>query len=117
MSSINRSKTKTPMPVQDPKERGRNFNEVALGYRVEEAINEARRCLNCKNPTCMEGCPVHVKIPNFIKHIVEEDFESAIKVIKETNSLPAVCGRVCPKKNNAKKMCPWQRGEPVAKDV
>jgi len=114
MPSINRSKTKTPMPSQDPEERSRNFNEVALGYAKEDAINEAMRCLNCKKPTCVEGCPVHVQIPNFIKHIVEEDFEGAIKVIKETNNLPAICGRVCPQEEQCEQRCVLaKRGEPV----
>lgn len=113
-SSLNRSKNKTPMPSQDPKERGKNFNEVALGYTKEDAINEARRCLNCKKPSCMQGCPVHVKIPNFIKHIAEEDFESAINVIKETNSLPAICGRVCPQEEQCEQKCVLaKRGDPV----
>src|SRR5699024_6065071 len=96
MSKINRSKVKTPMPAQKPEIRRANFDEVALGYSEEDAVNEALRCIQCKNPKCIEGCPVNVQIPQFIKHIAERDFEGAIKVIKETNSLPAVCGRVCP---------------------
>ena len=114
MSSINRSKTKTPMPAQDPKKRSKNFDEVALGYSEEDAINEARRCLNCKKPLCVQGCPVQVQIPQFIGHIVEKDYQSAINVIKETNSLPAICGRVCPKRNNVKKCILNKMGDPVA---
>lgn len=114
MPSINRSKTKTPMPSQDAKLRSKNFNEVALGYTEEDAINEAQRCLNCKKPSCMEGCPVQVQIPRFIKHIAEKNFESAISVIKETNSLPAVCGRVCPQEEQCEQKCVLaKRGDPV----
>lgn len=115
MSTLNRSNTKTPMPSQDPKTRSKNFDEVALGYTKEDAINEARRCLQCKKPFCMEGCPVNVQIPDFIKHIAEGDFESAIKVIKETNSLPAICGRVCPQEEQCEKYCiRGKKGDPVA---
>ncbi len=114
MSSINRNKTKTPMPAQDPKKRSKNFNEVALGYTEEDAVNEARRCLNCKKPTCIEGCPVQVQIPRFIKHIAQQDFQSAINVIKETNSLPAICGRVCPQEEQCEIKCILTRmGDPV----
>lgn len=115
MSSINRSKTKTPMPAQDPKKRSKNFDEVALGYSEEDAINEARRCLNCKKPLCVQGCPVQVQIPQFISHIVEKDYQSAINVIKETNSLPAICGRVCPQEEQCEKKCILNKmGDPVA---
>ncbi|MGI6424740.1 MAG: NADPH-dependent glutamate synthase [Tepidanaerobacteraceae bacterium] len=115
MSSINRSKTKTPMPAQDPKKRSKNFDEVALGYSEEDAINEARRCLNCKKPLCVQGCPVQVQIPQFIGHIVEKDYQSAINVIKETNSLPAICGRVCPQEEQCEKKCILNKmGDPVA---
>jgi len=115
MSSINRSKTKTPMPAQDPNKRSRNFDEVALGYTEEDAINEARRCLNCKKPLCVQGCPVQVQIPQFISHIVEKDYQSAINVIKETNSLPAICGRVCPQEEQCEKKCILNKmGDPVA---
>jgi glutamate synthase (NADPH/NADH) small chain len=114
-TSINRSKTKTPMPAQDPKKRGKNFNEVALGYTQEDAINEARRCLNCKKPTCIEGCPVQVQIPQFIEHIAQQDFQNAINIIKQTNSLPAICGRVCPQEDQCEVKCILaKRGEPVA---
>lgn len=114
MPSINKSKVKTPMPAQDPKARSRNFNEVALGYTEEDAVNEAARCLNCKNPTCMQGCPVQVQIPRFIKCIKEKDFESAISIIKETNSLPAICGRVCPQEDQCEQKCILtKKGDPV----
>lgn len=114
MSTLNKSKTKTPMPSQDPKVRSKNFDEVALGYTKEDAVNEAKRCLQCKKAFCMEGCPVNVQIPNFIKHIAEEDFEGAIKVIKETNSLPAICGRVCPQEEQCEKYCiRGKKGDPV----
>ncbi|WP_213973819.1 NADPH-dependent glutamate synthase [Tepidanaerobacter acetatoxydans] len=114
MPSINRSKTKTPMPSQDAKLRSKNFNEVALGYTEEDAINEAQRCLNCKKPSCMQGCPVQVQIPRFIKYIAEKNFESAISVIKETNSLPAICGRVCPQEEQCEQKCVLaKRADPV----
>lgn len=114
MSTLNRSKVKTPMPTQEPEVRRENFKEVALGYTKDDAVNEARRCLQCKKPSCMEGCPVHVQIPRFIKHIAEEDFDGAIAVIKETNSLPAVCGRVCPQEEQCEKHCVLaRRGDPV----
>ncbi len=105
MRSLNKSKIKTPMPAQKPDVRSKNFNEVALGYSEEDAINEALRCLQCKKPTCVEGCPVNVQIPQFIKRITEGDFEGAIKVIKETNSLPAICGRVCPQESQCEAKC------------
>lgn len=114
MRSLNKSKTKTPMPAQKPCIRSKNFNEVALGYSEEDAINEAERCLQCKNPTCIEGCPVNVQIPQFIKRITERDYEGAIDVIKETNSLPAICGRVCPQETQCEAKCILaKRGEAV----
>ena len=84
------------MPEQDPKERIRNFEEVPRGYTPETAILEAKRCIQCKKPGCVEGCPVDVKIPEFIRQIAEGDFPGAARTLKKTNSLPAVCGRVCP---------------------
>lgn len=103
------------MPTQKPEVRRRNFNEVALGYSEEEAVSEAQRCLQCKKPGCVEGCPVQVQIPQFIKRIAERDFEGAIKIIKETNSLPAICGRVCPQETQCEKNCVLGKvGEPVA---
>jgi len=112
---LNRSKKKTPMPTQKPDVRRRNFSEVALGYSEEEAVSEAQRCLQCKKPGCVEGCPVQVQIPQFIKRIAERDVEGAIKIIKETNSLPAICGRVCPQEEQCEKNCVVGKvGEPVA---
>ena len=96
---------RTPMPKQTPEERIRNFNEVALGFTPELAIEEASRCLNCKNSPCMGGCPVEIDIPSFVKHIAAGDFKSAIKVLKEKNALPAVCGRVCPQEEQCEKVC------------
>ncbi len=103
------------MPEQDPAERIRNFDEVPLGYTPETAILEAKRCIQCKKPSCIEGCPVDVRIPEFIKLIAEGDFLGAARKLKETNSLPAVCGRVCPQEDQCEKFCILGRkGEPVA---
>jgi glutamate synthase (NADPH/NADH) small chain len=96
---------KTKMPQQDAKKRGRNFDEVALGYSEEDALKEAERCLQCKRPTCMLGCPVEIDIPAFIDHIREGDFGAAIMKLKEKNCLPAVCGRVCPQEDQCEKYC------------
>lgn len=105
---------KHKMPEQDPKVRAHNFQEVALGYDEETAVAEANRCLNCKNPKCREGCPVSVNIPAFIDKIKNRDYDSAISIIKESNSLPAVCGRVCPQENQCEKHCIMGiKGEPV----
>lgn len=93
------------MPEQDAGVRATNFNEVALGFTKEQAIEEAKRCLQCKKPKCMEGCPVEVKIPGFLKYITEGDFDSAIKEIKVDNALPAVCGRVCPQETQCEQVC------------
>lgn len=111
----NMSPKKMPMPEQDPNVRNCNFLEVALGYTEEQAIEEAKRCINCKNKPCMEGCPVNVKIPEFISKVAEGNFEEAYKVIKDTNSLPAVCGRVCPQESQCEGKCVRGiKGEPVA---
>ena len=101
----NMSPKKVEMPVQEPNVRNCNFKEVALGYTEEMAIEEAQRCLNCKHKPCMQGCPVNVKIPEFIHYVAEGDFEAAYQKIKETNALPAVCGRVCPQENQCEKHC------------
>ncbi|MCX9074408.1 MAG: NADPH-dependent glutamate synthase, partial [Candidatus Methanoperedens sp.] len=93
------------MPEQDAKKRITNFNEVALGLTEEQAIEEAKRCLQCKTPKCMKGCPVEVKIPAFLKYVSEGDFASAIKEIKSDNALPAVCGRVCPQETQCEQAC------------
>ncbi|MEW6171630.1 MAG: NADPH-dependent glutamate synthase [Bacillota bacterium] len=111
----NLSKKKVPMPEQDPRVRAGNFDEVALGYTPEQAVEEAKRCLRCKQPHCVEGCPVNVQIPDFIRLIEEEKFVDAYKKITETNSLPAVCGRVCPQENQCEKLClRGKKSEPVA---
>lgn len=106
---------KCPMPEQDPNVRNKNFNEVALGYTAEMAIEEAKRCLNCKNMPCVSGCPVSVKIPEFISLTAEGKFLEAAAKIKETSSLPAVCGRVCPQESQCECKCVRAiKGEPVA---
>ncbi len=108
-------KERTPMPEQPAEERRKNFNEVALGYTKEDALAEASRCLSCKDPKCVEGCPVNVDIPGFIKQICEEDFGGAIKKIKGTNALPAICGRVCPQETQCEALCVLgKKGQPVA---
>ncbi len=108
------SMKKHPMPEQDPKVRAHNFNEVALGYDEETAVAEAERCLHCKVPQCRKGCPVGVNIPEFIAKIKKKDFDGAIAKIKESNSLPAICGRVCPQENQCEKYCILGiKGEPV----
>lgn len=96
---------KVEMPVQDANVRNKNFEEVALGYTAEQAMEEALRCLQCKHKPCVNGCPVNVQIPEFISKVAEGDFEQAFQIIKETNSLPAVCGRVCPQENQCEEVC------------
>jgi glutamate synthase (NADPH/NADH) small chain len=106
---------KNPMKTQEPGKRSRNFNEVALGYSEEAVVAEANRCLQCKNAPCRQGCPVEVDIPAFIKMVAERDFTGAIKKIKEKNSLPAICGRVCPQESQCEKYCTLgKKYEPVA---
>jgi glutamate synthase (NADPH/NADH) small chain len=103
------------MPKQSPENRVKNFEEVALGYTIEQALEEAERCLQCKNPQCRKGCPVNVYIPQFIQLLKEHKFIEAALKIKETNTLPAVCGRVCPQENQCQKYCiVGIRGEPIA---
>ena len=96
---------KNPMPEQDPIVRAGNFDEVALGYSAETAIDEAKRCLNCREPRCRTGCPVSVRIPEFIAKVAEGDFDAAYEIITSTNSLPAVCGRVCPQEKQCESKC------------
>ena len=111
----NMRNTKNPMPEQAPCVRNKNFLEVTTGYTDEIAIDEARRCLNCKNKPCMNGCPVAVKIPEFLSLVAEGNFEAAYEKITETNALPAVCGRVCPQERQCESKCVRGiKGEPVA---
>ena len=106
--------TKNPMPSQDPNVRNKNFKEVTLGYTEEMALDEAQRCLNCKNMPCVSGCPVNIHIPEFIKKVAEHDFEGAYQVIAQSSSLPAVCGRVCPQETQCEGKCVRGiKGEPV----
>ena len=110
----NMSLNKNPMPTQEPQVRAHNFSEVALGYSEEMAIDEANRCLNCKNMPCVSGCPVNIHIPEFISKIKEGEFEEAYKIISKTSSLPAVCGRVCPQETQCECKCVRGiKGEPV----
>jgi glutamate synthase (NADPH/NADH) small chain len=96
---------KTKMREQSPMERIHNNLEVPLGYSEEEAVCEANRCLQCKKPLCISGCPVEINIPGFIGRIAQGDFQGAIRILKETNVLPAVCGRVCPQEEQCEKLC------------
>ena len=112
--AANMTLTKTPMPAQDPAVRAKNFDEVATGYTEEMALNEAARCLGCKNMPCVEGCPVKIHIPEFIAKVKEGDFEGAYQVIAQSSSLPAVCGRVCPQETQCEQKCVRGiKGEPV----
>ena len=101
----NMAMNKHPMPAQDPVERSRNFREVALGYDRETAVDEARRCLNCKNSPCVQGCPVHINIPAFLHEAAQEHFEEAYEILHASSSLPAVCGRVCPQESQCEGKC------------
>ncbi len=106
---------KNPMPHQDPQVRAGNFGEVALGYTPEQAVDEARRCLNCKHRPCVSGCPVRINIPDFIARMAQEDFEGAYQIIARDSALPAVCGRVCPQENQCEAKCVrGVKGEAVA---
>ena len=111
----NMTLTKTPMPEQDPQVRARNFQEVALGYTPEMAVEEAKRCLQCKKPHCVEGCPVNIRIPEFIAKVADGDFQAAYEIITSTNALPALSGRVCPQESQCEAKCVrGVKGEPVA---
>ena len=111
----NMSLKKNAMPVQEPGVRNKNFKEVALGYTKEQAMDEATRCLNCKNKPCVAGCPVKIYIPAFIEQVAKGDFEEAYRIISLSSSLPAVCGRVCPQENQCEGKCVRGiKGEPVA---
>lgn len=106
---------RTPISEQDPKVRATNFEEVCLGYTREEAVKEANRCLNCKNPRCVGGCPVSINIPAFIEQVKQENFEKAYEIISESSALPAVCGRVCPQESQCEGVCiRGIKGEAVA---
>ena len=112
--AVNMRQDKNPMPSQDPNVRNHNFLEVALGYTEEQALDEAARCLNCKAHPCVNGCPVNVRIPEFIQKILEKDYEGAYQVIHQTSSLPAVCGRVCPQETQCEMHCVrGKKGEAV----
>lgn len=114
-ADVNRQKTKTPMSELDPVERAGTFDEVALGYSATDAINEARRCIQCPKAVCMQGCPVGVPIPQFVGQVAEGDFTSAYATVKSANALPAICGRVCPQETQCEGVCTRGRnGEPVA---
>lgn len=109
------SSKRNEMPVQNPDVRNKNFEEVALGYTEEQAIDEAKRCLGCKNKPCTKGCPVQIDIPSFIQQVAEGNFAEAYKIITESSSLPAVCGRVCPQETQCECKCVRGiKGEPVA---
>lgn len=110
-----KAKERVAMPCQPPKERAHNFNEVALGYTGDMALEEANRCLQCKKPLCVTGCPVEVPIKDFIKQVQEGNLPEAYKIIKSTNSLPAVCGRVCPQEHQCEGKCILaKKGQPIA---
>ena len=114
MAERNMDMNKCPMAVQDPDVRNKNFDEVALGYTYDMAVNEARRCLNCKNKPCVSACPVQINIPAFIERVANEDIEGAFAILSESTSLPAVCGRVCPQENQCEGKCVRGiKGEPV----
>lgn len=111
----NMSLKKNEMPVQKPLVRNKNFSEVTLGYSEKQAIDEAKRCLNCKNKPCVAGCPVSIDIPSFIQEVAKGDFEKAYEIIAKSSSLPAVCGRVCPQESQCEQKCVRGiKGEPVA---
>lgn len=106
---------RVPVREQDPKVRATNFDEVCLGYNMEEAVAEAARCLTCKNPQCQKGCPVNIDIPGFIREVQEQNIAGAYEVISKYSALPAVCGRVCPQESQCEKLCVrGKKGEPVA---
>ena len=106
---------KVPVREQDAKERAANFEEVCLGYNLEEAKEEASRCINCKNAQCVKGCPVAINIPGFIEQVKEGNIEDAYQIISESSALPAICGRVCPQESQCEGKCiRGIKGEPVS---
>src|SRR5680860_469038 len=106
---------RTKISQQDPQERVKNFSEVELGYSEEEALKETSRCLQCKKPKCADGCPVEIDIKSFIAYISEKQFEKALEKIREKNSMPGICGRVCPQEDQCEKECiVGIKSEPVA---
>ena len=111
----NMQMTKTPMPEQEPNVRNANFKEVALGYTLEQAMNEAQRCIHCKNPACVSGCPVGIPIPDFLAKVAEGDIAAAYEILSNANALPAISGRVCPQENQCEGKCVrGVKGEPVS---
>lgn len=115
MPKANLQKEKTPMTVLDPQARCSTFDEVACGYTLEEAINEAKRCIHCKNEPCVQGCPVGVPISDFIRELAEGRVDMAFRLVKDANALPAICGRVCPQETQCEGVCTrGRKGEPVA---
>lgn len=111
----NMSLKKNEMPAREAEIRNKDFLEVTLGYTKEQAIDEAKRCLDCKHKPCVNGCPVRINIPAFINEVTEENFEKAYEVITQASSLPAVCGRVCPQETQCEAKCVRGiKGEPVA---
>lgn len=114
MAERNMDMKKCPMPVQDPDVRNKNFEEVALGYTYDMAVNEARRCLNCPKKPCVSACPVQIDIPAFIERVANEDMDGAFEILSKSTSLPAVCGRVCPQESQCEGQCVRGiKGEPV----
>jgi glutamate synthase (NADPH/NADH) small chain len=110
-----KNKKRMPMPELDPQKRAEKFDEVKRGYSREEAMEEAARCLQCKNPLCMKGCPVSIDIPAFIREISAGNFQQALDIVKTTNALPGVCGRVCPQEEQCESLCILsKKGEPIA---
>ena len=106
---------RVPIPKQAPEVRRENFNEVALGYTEEQAMEEASRCIECKKPGCKDGCPVNVDIPEFIRAICDHDMPEAVRILKSKNSLPGICGRVCPQETQCEMTCVLaKKGAPIA---
>ena len=106
---------KVPVREQDPKVRATNFDEVCLGYNADEAMEEASRCINCKNAKCMQGCPVSINIPAFVHEVKEGNFEKAYQIISESSALPAICGRVCPQESQCEGKCiRGFKGDPIS---